>query len=453
MTLYAPDAAFFLMPFRIYEFAIGAAIALLPALTQISNSKKEILTLVGFALVGYSVLQFDASTPFPDTYALVPCIGAACLILAGDARFSGRILVNPISLYLGQISYSLYLVHWPIIVIYKHVRFVTIVSERVGVVLLILSLISAHLLFRYVENRFRYTNKRQPSSTSRWVWLAVPILVCVASVHAFTGDGWSHRYDAKAIQAIGNLADRHHERNIYKEHESKFAYKAFDADSETKLLIIGDSLATDLFNALYSTNPDPDNLSLRLAYLGEHCYYLFDADGTSDKEPSVQHLCEESFNAFLDNPLVDQANWIIISTRWDRPSLPYMIPLIKALQQRNNKVIVSGRTAEFKNVPALVYNQGLVDDIEQRLAGSRVTWIDGLNEEVERNSKSGGAYYLDKLDFLCDITHQRCDVVDADGKILYTDYGHWTIEGARYFGERFWVDGPFLQWFEGDDLQ
>jgi len=446
MTLTSPESAFFLMPFRIYEFTIGAAIALLPALTQLSNTKKEIVTMSGFALIGYSVLQFDSSTPFPDVYALVPCLGAACLIIAGDARLSGRILINPVSLYLGKISYSLYLVHWPIIVMYKHIRFITSVSERMGVVLLIMSLITAQLLYQYVENRFRHNNKQQPAYLPNWAWFAAPAIVCAASLHAYTGNGWAHRYDPGAVQAIGSLTERRHERNFYKEHESNLAFEAFDARSDTNVLVIGDSHATDFFNAMYSTNPDPDRLSLRLAYFDERCYYLLDPN-SKNKESSARHnSCKTSFDEFLNNPLVDEASWIVISTRWDKTSLAYMATFIQTLQQRDSQVIVTGRTAEFSSVPSLLFKEGLVDDIEQRLAKRRNLRIDKLNEEVKQISESQGAQYLDKLPFMCDLATNSCDVVDANAKILYTDYGHWTLEGARYFGKRIWSDERVRAW-------
>lgn len=451
MTPHLPEAAFYLMPPRVYEFAIGAILALLPAMAQLSNARKEILTLIGYSLIGYSVLAFNEFTPIPDLYALLPCLGAACLIAAGDARLSGRILVNPVSAYLGRISYSLYLVHWPIIVLYKHIRFTSMISERMAMLLLMLSLLTAHLLHVYIENRFRYPSEKKPTLKRQTICWAVPLLMCVVSVHVFNNNGWPHRFDAGALQAVGNLEDRRKERNDIKDHKDNLAHRAFDLKSDIRLLVVGDSHATDIFNALYVANPFPEKISVRLAYFDEHCYYLFDKNGKSEREANEQKLCRESYATIQKNPLIQQANWIVVSTRWDQSSLDYIDQFVEFLTSADNQVIISGRTAEFKNVPSLVYHEGLVSDITRRLAGARATWIDKLNLDVQAISESLGVYFLDKLPFLCSIAEQRCDVVDSGGLLLYTDYGHWSMEGASYFGARLWNEGPLLAWFNGEN--
>ena len=108
--------AFYLPIYRAYEFAIGALIIFAERHFVVSAPRQSILAALGFGLIAYAVIFFDGTTPFPGVNALIPCIGAACLIWAGPSHPLASLLTNPVAVRIGLISYSLYLVHWPLIV-------------------------------------------------------------------------------------------------------------------------------------------------------------------------------------------------------------------------------------------------------------------------------------------------------------------------------------------------
>ena len=93
---------------------------------------------------------------------LLPCLGAALLIYAGTARYLGWVLRNPIAVLLGKISYSLYLVHWPIVVFYRYYR-THMLGSAEQIVLAAAAIVVAALMYRFVETPFRVTS----SSTGR----------------------------------------------------------------------------------------------------------------------------------------------------------------------------------------------------------------------------------------------------------------------------------------------
>jgi peptidoglycan/LPS O-acetylase OafA/YrhL len=112
---------FYLTPFRVFEFVIGAILIWLP---QISRYRiNQALTLGGLLLIAFSVLTYTQKTIFPSFHALPPCIGAACVIYAGNNPIAKLLLGNRLSVFIGKISYSLYLVHWPLIVFYRYYVF------------------------------------------------------------------------------------------------------------------------------------------------------------------------------------------------------------------------------------------------------------------------------------------------------------------------------------------
>ena len=121
LTNVAEPWAFFSLPARAWELGLGALLALgASRLAGLSRRAGGALVATGLALVTLSGLILEQSTPFPGTAALLPTGGAA-LVIAGGAAGAGTIPVRLLTLapmrFLGRISYSLYLWHWPILVL------------------------------------------------------------------------------------------------------------------------------------------------------------------------------------------------------------------------------------------------------------------------------------------------------------------------------------------------
>lgn len=107
-----PAAAFYLFPFRAFELLIGCLLAATPTVPKWAQLPTA---LVGVSCVVGAMLLIDESVPFPGLWALVPCLGAAAVIAGGEHNPVSRMLsLRPFS-FIGDISYSLYLVHWPIV--------------------------------------------------------------------------------------------------------------------------------------------------------------------------------------------------------------------------------------------------------------------------------------------------------------------------------------------------
>ena len=445
-TASIPSATFFLMPFRIYEFAIGAMLALIPLAMLRARWWSEILAAVGIVLAFISFTQFDKSTAFPDINALLPCVAAALLIAFGTSAVVGLLLRNPFSIFMGRISYSLYLVHWPVVVLYKHISFNDVLVGKTRIALLILTFMLAIGLHYLIENRFRTPIDAPVRARVKRlaVWLSVPMLVVAFSVHAFATDGWSGRFNKNVIAAVGDIEAKQLIRREFIETPESASNMPFDEGRLVRVLVMGDSHATDGFNALYMTNPMPQTISVRRLEIDDVCLNLFVPGALSTESEFVQQRCNDHFDYLQASPLLDEATHVLISTRWEASSFEYIPAFVAYLRSHDNKVIIMGRTAEYKNVPSVVMKQGLSDDIEQLLAQDRDTSLDALNDELHLLSDSLGVGFIDKVPYLCNKARSACDVVNADGKILYTDYGHWTVEGALVFGQRMWADANFV---------
>jgi peptidoglycan/LPS O-acetylase OafA/YrhL len=110
-----PLAVFFLMPFRIFEFAIGALVLRFETRFRPSAAVAEGLSAAGIVCTIASALLFRSDMPHLDAAILLPCLGAAATIFAGDKTRTSEFITNRAMVAVGAISYSLYLCHWPII--------------------------------------------------------------------------------------------------------------------------------------------------------------------------------------------------------------------------------------------------------------------------------------------------------------------------------------------------
>ena len=144
---------------RVWEFGAGALLATaVGPLARMPDPLRPILSWLGLSLIGAAMVLIDGSSGFPAPWAVVPVAGAALVIAAGVGREPDLqgFLRNRASTYLGDISYSLYLVHWPVIVLLAAVMH-TNVYYYVSALTLTFGLAVA--LHHFVENPLRYASR------------------------------------------------------------------------------------------------------------------------------------------------------------------------------------------------------------------------------------------------------------------------------------------------------
>jgi len=149
-------ASFYLLPTRIYELGLGALVAMvLTASPKMKIREFKYLKELGLLLTIIPIFLYDDRTPFPSYYALLPVIGSCFVIIsAKEQGIAYRILTFKPIIYIGLISYSLYLWHWPVIVFNNWV--LADINEGLrAIISIILSLTLGSLSFHFVEAPFR----------------------------------------------------------------------------------------------------------------------------------------------------------------------------------------------------------------------------------------------------------------------------------------------------------
>ncbi|GAA1750138.1 acyltransferase family protein [Luedemannella helvata] len=185
LTTAMPERAYFVTTTRLWELAVGGALALGVAwLPRLPRRLAAVIGWAGLAAIGAALVGFDHETPFPGWAAAVPVLGAAMVIGAGPAAGRAgpeRLLDTGVLRALGLISYSLYLWHWPLLVAAR-ARFGDL-SALGGLAVVAMSVVPAALTYRFVENPLRNRRHlvRVPARALRLGALStgVPVLVAV----------------------------------------------------------------------------------------------------------------------------------------------------------------------------------------------------------------------------------------------------------------------------------
>jgi peptidoglycan/LPS O-acetylase OafA/YrhL len=157
------DAAFFSPLTRAWELALGALVAVAtPALLRLPARLAAAMTWVGMAAIVWSAVEYSAVTAYPGTAVVVPVVGAALVVAGGAPVPAGGaeavLRLRPMQ-WLGRLSYSLYLWHWPILIIAAEAAGRSSLPFARNLVWLVVSVAAAAVTYRLVENPVRHARR------------------------------------------------------------------------------------------------------------------------------------------------------------------------------------------------------------------------------------------------------------------------------------------------------
>ncbi len=430
----AQSTAFYWLPFRVFEFAIGAILVWLPSSAERAKfGVAELCFVVGMAMIVYSITQLTSKTEFPSTAALIPCVGAALLILAGPHHRLAWLLSNPVAVFFGLISYSLYLVHWPIIVFYKYKNF-SALDTNDYLLITVASIALAAIFYKFVEQPFRRPRSEAQRPHKRFLTGAAvaAATMIVVNAHAAWSGGWLQRYPADVVAQLsykkGDYTD-YFWRNLYA------LEKKFSDNDKPKVLVIGDSMAADFVNVLEEGGA-ADALDLTTISIGDNCKVAFPL---TDKQYQVLYagaskLCREQHNKVLDNlAKLKAADTIVLASFWWEY---YWVRYIKSTvafinQNTDAKVMVLGLKNQTSDGIWFLNKHSLSPGIE-KIRTPMHPQAATLNQMLR--SKQEGYIYFDLLDRFCGAV--GCQRVTEEGYVIVFDQAHLSEQGAKFIGRK-----------------
>ncbi|GAA1913087.1 acyltransferase family protein [Microbacterium aoyamense] len=205
-TITNPAPAYFVTFARMWQFGVGAMIALIPLLQVRNAIVSFFLGWGGVLVLLFVAFRFDGQTPFPGYMAALPTFGAAAIIAASNTErwwYPTRILALRPAQFVGDISYSLYLWHWPLIIIAPSVPFWGLtIYHRVA--LLVLCFVLAWLTKRFVEDPVRSWKvlTSRPARVTLWSSLAAMLVVAGAAGTAWAVNASTYNEGVRALQEL-----------------------------------------------------------------------------------------------------------------------------------------------------------------------------------------------------------------------------------------------------------
>lgn len=239
-----PIKAYFYPHYRAFELLIGAATALVMRSTffnkhQIKNQTRETAALLGLILIITPMFALDTNSSFPGINALWPCVGTALLIAYSERTMVAKALSYSPLVFLGLISYPLYLYHQPTI---SYLHFFGIAQSSI-MTLLVVTTIAVPLswaTYKYVEKPARRLAHKGSDSTSRYVLGSlVGTLSCFAMIGLLVAKTNGLSWRLKALNPFAYEVAEQSSSTFH--HSFSRGFNVADTD-KGKVLFIGDSV-------------------------------------------------------------------------------------------------------------------------------------------------------------------------------------------------------------------
>ncbi len=411
--------------------------------------------LAGMALLCWAVFVFDSTTAFPGLNALVPAVGAALCIFACRARYAGWLLRNRLAVFIGLISYSVYLIHWPLIVFYKYYVYRPLVLPE-QLLLVGLPVLLGYFMYAGIENRYRRMNLYSWYFKEILQRVTMVALVLLPVFFILTLNGMPFRMNTHFSQ---------HTFDFPRFHEEQFGGAGYDMGSQT----LGDDSAI-VHDAVFLG----DSYARQFAYGFD---FFLNEEGIKI-DTSFEDGCffGPGYTRMLDGvarqDCVERLDYALLT------AFTRKIPLIYSISYRNYQNTVStqdGQRLGFSDSAYLDFLMHNFDEIHARIgldnqliimgtppgAGSQAGLASCVYRPaylpltcakyLELPEEKGNAYninqalanyaqsrynviFINPYEALC--SDQRCQTLLPDGRFLYSDGTHLSQDGSMYVSSK-----------------
>lgn len=246
-----PTASFYLLHTRYWELSFGALAAAGVFKKAKNQYQNEVLSILGLLLILFAIFTFSSKTVFPGYTALLPVVGATLIILNAENTIIGKMLSLKPFVFIGVISYSLYLWHWPLVV-FSHDKYIVDLNLS-REMLVAISVLIAWFSTRFIEAPFRDKQAYDRTRIFKHSSVAYSLLF-LASFAIWPLKGWSERLSNEKAYILSSTKDYSPVRD--KCHFSSGVPETNQycilgvKNSEPKLFVWGDSHGAEMSYAL-----------------------------------------------------------------------------------------------------------------------------------------------------------------------------------------------------------
>jgi len=425
------DSIFFLFPARIWQFGLGAIVAVFPVLRNDNKFYNSLIIYIAFVLVFFNFYKIIPYIP----HASLTCLGVSIILYKGINKnsFLFKLINIKILIFTGLISYSLYLWHWPIISFLKYIKITNLDFLHISIGIF-LTITFSIFTWKYVEKPFL---KKNPNEIFKFVGLGYFFLIMVSGI-ILLSKNFPSRYEKQSnylAEAVGTTY-----------HCSVLDYRKFGDSyaciinnkvrSNPEVVLLGNSHAHMYGWALkeYLTLKKKKGLTIPL----NTCLPLI------DKNISVK--CLKKSKKYFQSIINDkQIKIVIIGLTWNSNVLvdeklikssnfaerdESLIYLIDKLKENNKKVFLIGpiETPNFELASIASRELAFQNSTKKELFSSRKSFENKYKKTINFFKNKIGNSFLEPHHILCD--EKNCYFADSKGS-NFSDSNHLSYYGSK----------------------
>ncbi|MDA7615199.1 acyltransferase [Akkermansiaceae bacterium] len=463
-----PSGTFYLLPTRAWELLCGSGVAILPkTFLPRTRTLRTILSQAGLALIIIPCFLYDSDTTFPGLAAVPPCLGTCLIIMATTASclkgtkdplpFVARILSLRPVVFVGLISYSLYLWHWPLIAFtnYWELEDLWALDEsplvfRCGI--LAGSVVLAIISWRFVETPFR---KRKLGKTrfGMFAWGGAGLAtVAITSLILIFQNGFPSRFSAKvyAFDKVGAQDPREnffiHSVDFEDARTGRLPSLGRSETAKVGVMVWGDSHARSILPAVVTAADEKDLLVLAAWHSAQPPL----TDYESRRRHSLGSDGPEWCEAILESIKHRRIPRVLLAAQWseyfsdDQEWQAHggsaalgvgdsLLRTVRSLRQFGTEVwILREVPGHLISVPkALIMSEVLGVDLSRFTCDEKqLSKLNGPFDAMRGDLEAAGAKIMDVSPLLLDENTKQYRM-EMGGVAMYYDSHHMTEQGAR----------------------
>ena len=420
-----PVATFYLPFTRAWELLAGGALACGWNRIQHGELASNLRALAGAMLIATAIVVLDPHSAFPGWWAALPVVGSALLLSAPLAWGCRKLLASRPMVFVGLISYPLYLWHWPLLVFFTIIKFAPLtLLERALIVLL--SLLLAWATYRFVEIPFRFGRPRPLKVASLATAMA---LVALAGVVVLRNGGFDVRLPEE-IRAMAHVPEQTAQWRVGEcmldiSRQTSFAETCVDRNRRPLVMLWGDSTAGALMPGLRKAQESRDFGIAQ--FTSSSCIPAINVD-----IPSVQN-CRAMNDKVLDLARQLKPDIVLLHGTWEK-YLDHVAETVAALKRETGaRVVVLGAVPWWKRgLPNEVLRYYMLHHslIPPHSGGGKLP--DPYDQTMRAALGIEGAEFISAREALCDADGCLTRLGDKASDISASDGVHLTEKGSVF---------------------
>ena len=448
-----PIEGFFSFAGRVWEFVIGALIALMPATLKDKFSNQEWLSLIAVFLIAASLLFLDESVPYSGVLIVIPCIATAIIITCGYGTRTGHWLGSRTLVFIGGLSYSLYLWHWPLMVWFDNMDFDVGQNTKTPTLFAMTAVIS-FIAWKYVEEPFRRNREMISGRLVAFCLFSFAVFCISVGGYIYAESGMENRFpnwvaikknldsfDFKA--ATGTEIHYPAACEIGGDPQAVLRKCAFgDINSDNRFLVLGDSHAYAWYPAFQAAAESKHEQGVIVSLPG--CPPLF---GISSMD-GAKNICAEGFDQKIGSLIATkQFRKVFLVAFWslysegdtNQPNHLISDILTSSHDSATSKMVITRRLQEtirrmtkYGIVVVIVQSVPILPKVIQNLPvnfSQPLALIQQQNKFMADlvTEQFGRVKSIDPTGIFC---HENSCVTRIHGDVLYTDNNHISPAGT-----------------------